>query len=48
MSSPSNELHMQTINVYCNSLLKNVTANVKETVSRENTELAYNPKEAEF
>ena len=48
MSSPSNELHIQIVNFDFNSLVKKVNANVKATVGRENTELAYNPKKAEF
>ena len=48
MSSPSNKLHMKTANVDYNSLVMKVNANVKATVGRENTELAYNPKKAEF
>ena len=48
MSSPCNKLHTKTANVDYNSLVMKVNANVKATVGRENTELAYNPKKAEF
>ena len=46
MSSQINELHVQQVDYQ--SLIKKVSANIKETVDRYNTEIAYNPKKAEF
>ena len=46
MSSQRNELHVQSVDY--ESLIQKVAENVKETIGRDNTILAYDPKKIEF
>ena len=46
MSSQTNELHVQPVDY--ESLVQKVAENVKMTVGRDNTSLAYDPKKVEF
>ena len=46
MSSQTNELHVQPVDY--ESLIQKVAENVKETIGRDNTIMAYNPKKIEF
>ena len=46
MSSQRNELHVQSVDY--ESLIQKVAENVKETIGRDNTIMAYNPKKIEF
>ena len=46
MSSQTNELHVHPVDY--ESLVQKVAENVKMTVGRDNTSLAYDPKKVEF
>ena len=46
MSSERNELHVQPFDY--ESLIQKVAENIKETIGRDNTIMAYNPKKIEF
>ena len=46
MSSQTNELHVQPVDY--ESLIQKVAENIKETIGRDNTIMAYIPKKIEF